>query len=75
MPSKTPPGSKASVLLDQTCSLCSSSLQHLCSLDFLTARLPPLAWASQYSLEMLTGDVIAGVTTALTVIPQGIGEV
>jgi hypothetical protein len=30
-------------------------------------------WASEYNLEKLTGDLIAGITTALTVIPQGIG--
>ena len=36
-------------------------------------RLPPLVWAPSYDLDMLTGDFIAGVTTALTVIPQGIG--
>jgi MFS superfamily sulfate permease-like transporter len=30
-------------------------------------------WALEYNLDKLTGDLIAGVTTALTVIPQGIG--
>ena len=39
-----------------------------------TKRLPPLGWAPSYDLDMLTGDFIAGVTTALTVIPQGIGR-
>ena len=38
-----------------------------------TKRLPPLGWAPSYDLDMLTGDFIAGLTTALTVIPQGIG--
>ena len=38
-----------------------------------TKRLPPLGWVPSYDLDMLTGDFIAGVTTALTVIPQGIG--
>lgn len=42
-------------------------------MDFLRARLPPLDWARGYDLSMLTGDLIAGTTTALTVIPQGIG--
>ena len=36
-------------------------------------RLPAIDWARNYNLEKLTGDCIAGLTTALTVIPQGIG--
>ena len=42
-------------------------------LTILKDRFPPLVWAPSYNLDMLTGDFIAGVTTALTVIPQGIG--
>lgn len=40
---------------------------------FLRARFPVLVWICSYRLENLVGDTIAGVTTALTVIPQGIG--
>ena len=40
---------------------------------FLYQRLPFLSWITTYSLEMLVCDLIAGLTTALTVIPQGIG--
>ena len=40
-------------------------------MDFLRARLPPLAWARGYDLSMLTGDLIAGTTTALTVASSG----
>ena len=36
-------------------------------------RLPAIEWARTYNLESFTGDCIAGLTTALTVIPQGIG--
>lgn len=40
---------------------------------FLIQRLPILSWILTYNLETLLCDTIAGVTTALTVIPQGIG--
>ena len=45
----------------------------VCSRKFLYNRLPILTWICGYNLEMLLCDTIAGVTTALTVIPQGIG--
>ena len=45
----------------------------VCSRKFLSNRLPLLKWIIGYNLEMLMCDTIAGVTTALTVIPQGIG--
>ena len=45
----------------------------VCSKKFLLHRLPILSWIVSYNLEMLLCDTIAGVTTALTVIPQGIG--
>ena len=45
----------------------------VCSRKFLINRLPILTWIVGYNLEMLLCDTIAGVTTALTVIPQGIG--
>ena len=41
------------------------------SLKFLYERLPILRWITTYSLEMLLCDLIAGLSTALTVIPQG----
>ena len=44
------------------------------SRKFLFGRLPILTWIGGYTLEMLLCDTIAGVTTALTVIPQGIGH-
>ena len=45
----------------------------VCSRKFLSNRLPLLKWIIGYNMEMLMCDTIAGVTTALTVIPQGIG--
>lgn len=38
----------------------------------LEQRLPIVQWAPKYSLEDLQGDVLAGFTVGLTVIPQGI---
>jgi len=35
-------------------------------------RVPALEWVPRYTLEDLQGDVVAGVTVGLTVIPQGI---
>ncbi len=32
-----------------------------------------IGWLAQYDTGCLVGDLVAGVTTALTVIPQGIG--
>ena len=44
--------------------------EKVCTKKFLLARLPILAWLPVYDQHKLLGDVIAGVTTALTVIPQ-----
>jgi len=54
-------------------SVTKSNCSKICSKDFLYDRLPCLSWVRSYDLEHLIGDMIAGVTTALTVIPQGIG--
>ncbi|KAG8198095.1 hypothetical protein JTE90_020920 [Oedothorax gibbosus] len=42
------------------------------TLDLLKRRLPILVWLPIYSVEDLKGDLIAGMTVALTVIPQGL---
>lgn len=44
-----------------------------CSLQSLVRKIPAINWARNYNLDCLTGDLIAGLTCALTVIPQGIG--
>ncbi|KAG0712730.1 Sodium-independent sulfate anion transporter [Chionoecetes opilio] len=38
----------------------------------LNQRLPITQWLPKYDLECLEGDVMAGLTVGLTVIPQGI---
>lgn len=63
------PQTSSSKVMSATKSTCSK----ICSKSFLYDRLPFLSWGRTYDLEQLTGDLIAGVTTALTVIPQGIG--
>lgn len=52
------------------------NLRECCSkkyaLDLLRRRLPFLVWLPKYNVEDLKGDLIAGMTVALTVIPQGL---
>lgn len=52
------------------------NLRNCCSktyaLDLLRRRLPFLVWLPKYNVEDLKGDLIAGMTVALTVIPQGL---
>ena len=36
--------------------------------------IPLLKWLPSYDLQCLSGDLIAGLTCALTIIPQGIGN-
>lgn len=43
-----------------------------CTLNLLKRRLPFTVWLPKYNLEDLKGDLIAGMTVALTVIPQGL---
>lgn len=68
VPQRIPQTSSSKVL-----SVSKSACSKICSKNFLYDRLPFLSWGRTYDLEQLTGDLIAGVTTALTVIPQGIG--
>ena len=58
---------------EETMTVVKRASSRVCSRKFLINRLPILTWIVGYSLEMLVCDTIAGVTTALTVIPQGIG--
>ncbi|XP_076337278.1 sodium-independent sulfate anion transporter-like isoform X2 [Tachypleus tridentatus] len=46
--------------------------QKFCSVRTICRRLPVTTWLPRYTLADLKGDVIAGVTVALTVIPQGL---
>ncbi|XP_035694740.1 sodium-independent sulfate anion transporter-like isoform X2 [Branchiostoma floridae] len=47
-------------------------VQETCSVRFLKKRLPIVAWLPRYNLEKFQGDLIAGLTVGLTVIPQGL---
>ena len=45
----------------------------MCTWQMFLSWFPFVQWAPKYSLEILGCDIIAGITLALTVIPQGIG--
>ncbi|XP_075969188.1 sodium-independent sulfate anion transporter-like [Anticarsia gemmatalis] len=47
-------------------------LRNICSTKLLKKRLPILGWLPKYKTEYLVQDFIAGITVALTAIPQGI---
>lgn len=53
-------------------SRCSRYAGSLCSLKTLKRRLPILKWLPRYSRNDALGDLIAGLTVGLTVIPQGL---
>ncbi|XP_022257404.1 sodium-independent sulfate anion transporter-like [Limulus polyphemus] len=46
--------------------------QGFCSVRAIHRRFPITTWLPRYTLADLKGDAIAGVTVALTVIPQGL---
>lgn len=45
---------------------------HMCRMKMIYRRLPILTWLPKYSTADAIGDLIAGVTVGLTVIPQGL---
>lgn len=45
---------------------------NICSKKTLYKRLPILTWLPQYTTEKAIGDLVAGVTVGLTVIPQAL---
>ncbi|XP_055339708.1 sodium-independent sulfate anion transporter-like [Paramacrobiotus metropolitanus] len=45
-------------------------MKGLCTLKTLQRKLPITAWLPKYSREDLMGDVVAGLTVGLTVVPQ-----
>ncbi|XP_031777541.1 sodium-independent sulfate anion transporter isoform X2 [Nasonia vitripennis] len=47
-------------------------LRHACSRKTLYKRLPLLGWLPRYSSQDALGDLVAGVTVGLTVIPQSL---
>lgn len=42
--------------------------------QFLYRRLPVLKWLPKYKKSYIVPDLVAGLTVALTVIPQGIAD-
>ena len=44
-----------------------------CTLQAFLSWFPIIGFLKNYDLECLSGDFVAGITCALTVIPQGIG--
>lgn len=51
----------------------SKKARQVCTLSTLLSWFPIIQWIRNYNLNSLSGDIIAGITCALTVIPQGIG--
>lgn len=47
-------------------------LQKTCSMSVVKKRFPIIGWLPKYKFEYFIQDVIAGITVALTAIPQGI---
>lgn len=52
--------------------LCAQRLTKACSRKNLHRRLPILNWLPRYSGGDALGDLVAGVTVGLTVIPQSL---
>ncbi|KAK2175762.1 hypothetical protein NP493_709g02012 [Ridgeia piscesae] len=55
--------------MHQQCRQCCSKT---CTASNVRKKLPILTWLPKYSVGALQGDIIAGLTVALTVIPQGL---
>lgn len=51
---------------------CSRQCNNLCRMKTLRKRLPILGWLPKYNRSDAFGDLIAGLTVGLTVIPQGL---
>lgn len=52
--------------------IASGARDQCCSVQRWKSRFPIISWLPRYSLLDLHGDFVAGVTVALTVIPQGL---
>uniref|UniRef100_A0A1B0GM53 SLC26A/SulP transporter domain-containing protein n=1 Tax=Phlebotomus papatasi TaxID=29031 RepID=A0A1B0GM53_PHLPP len=50
----------------------SRKARKVCRVQTITNRLPVLQWIPQYKREYFFPDIVAGITVALTAIPQGI---
>lgn len=52
--------------------LVKKNIRKACTRDTLLNRFPIIKWLPRYQLNYLYNDTIAGVSVALTAIPQGI---
>ena len=68
-----PPGQMSRLGLKKMKSYAVKKARNTCTTSTLLQRFPGVNWARNYNLDCFLGDLIAGLTTALTVIPQGIG--
>ena len=68
-----PPGQMSRLGLKKMKSYAVKKARNTCTTSTLLQRFPGVNWARNYDLDCFLGDLIAGLTTALTVIPQGIG--
>lgn len=52
----------------------SRKLKKLCSAEGLYQRVPVTEWLPKYKKSYVLQDIVAGLTVAMTVIPQGIAD-
>lgn len=52
----------------------SKKLKRLCNVEGLYRKVPVTEWLPKYKKSMFLPDAVAGLTVALTVIPQGIAD-
>lgn len=57
---------------DSSDSCCNRYVKNICRMKTLKKRLPILNWLPKYNRNDALGDLIAGLTVGLTVIPQGL---
>lgn len=52
----------------------SRKVKKLCSVEGLYQKVPVTEWLPKYRRSYILQDMVAGLTVALTVIPQGIAD-
>lgn len=57
---------------DLSDSCCNRYAKNICRMKTLKKRLPIVSWLPKYNRSDALGDLIAGLTVGLTVIPQGL---
>ncbi|KAJ9600805.1 hypothetical protein L9F63_001017, partial [Diploptera punctata] len=61
-----------SKVTDTVSSFAKKEASEMCSTDFVKKRLPITKWLPQYKIRFFFDDMMAGLTVALTLIPQAI---